>query len=174
MKKLSLLLLVLVLGLSACQTEETIDAEATAEVEEAAAISAHDTYGDALTTEGAVSATTVLADREQYVGKTVKVEGTISEVCQMMGCWLTIQAGDGNNIRVAVPRDDEGKYVYTVPKDISGRHAIVEGTLTEEILTVETQRHLAEEKGEEAPEDLEPISELQMTADGVLIEKAAS
>jgi hypothetical protein len=92
----------------------------------------------------------------------------------MKGCWLTIQAGDGNNIRIAVPRDDEGNYVYTVPKDISGRHVIVEGTLTEEILDVETQRHLAEEKGEEAPEDLEPVSELQMTASGVLIEKVAS
>ena len=160
----------LVFLLAACQTEETLDTEA-AEVEEATAISAHDTYGEALTTEGAVPANTVLADREQYVGKTVKIEGTISEVCQMMGCWLTIQAGDGNNIRVAVPRDDDGKYVYTVPKDISGRHAIVEGTLTEETLTVETQRHLAEEKGEEAPEDLEPIAELQMTASGVLIEK---
>jgi hypothetical protein len=159
------------LGFSACQSEETTDTETTAEVEEAAAISAHDTYGDALTTEGAIPATTVLAEREQYVGKTVKIEGTISEVCQMMGCWLTLQAGDGHNIRVAVPRDEEGNYVYTVPKDISGRHAIVEGTLTEETLDEETQRHLAEEKGEEAPEDLEPISELQLTASGVLIEK---
>ena len=91
----------------------------------------------------------------------------------MAGCWLTLQTGDGNNVRILVARKESGDYAFTVPKDISGRRVVVQGTLAEETLLEGTQRHLAEDAGREVDEEsLEPKTELQLTAQGVLVEKS--
>jgi hypothetical protein len=79
------------------------------------------------------------------------VAGTISEVCQMAGCWLTLQNEAGVAFRVTVPRGEEG-YVFTFPKDVSGRQAVVAGTLAVEETDVATLRHLAEDRGASAEE----------------------
>lgn len=156
------------LTLAACQSEPT-------EVPEAAPLTAslYDSYGEEITDEGAVPAQAVVAEIDQYMGQSVKIEGTVSAVCQMRGCWLTFQTYDGNNIRISVPRDEEGEYVFTVPTDISGRRAVVQGTLEEDTLSPEMQQHLAEDAGEDVDEEeLEPKQELRMTAQGVLVTKA--
>ena len=103
----------------------------------------------------------VAAHAEQYVGAPVRVAGTISEVCQMAGCWLTFQNEAGVAFRVTVPRSDGG-YVWTFPKDVGGRSAVVAGTLTVEETDVETLRHLAEDRGA-AEEELAAITAPERT-----------
>jgi hypothetical protein len=84
-----------------------------------------------------------------------------------------------------VARKEDGGYAFTVPKDISGRRVVVQGTLTEETLSAEMQQHLAEDAGAAhgdagslsaaAPADTAaraPQPEYQVTASGVLVEKA--
>ena len=162
--------LLALLLLSACSTEATNEQAPAAAA--AVALSAYDTYGEAFSDEDALPVQTVIAERNQHIGSTVKVEGTVAEVCQMSGCWLTLQTGDGNNVRILVARKESGAYAFTVPKDISGRRVIVQGTLAEEMLLEGTQRHLAEDAGVEVDEaSLKPKAELQLTAQGVLIEK---
>lgn len=163
---MTLLLVALVFG--ACGTEQATDENADVH-----ASSPYEVYGEAFPDEGAMPVQAVVAEREQYIGKNVKVEGTVAEVCQMAGCWLTLQTGDGNNVRILVARKENGDYAFTVPKDISGRRVVVQGTLDEETLLEGTQRHLAEDAGVEVDEaSLEPKTELQLTAQGVLIEKS--
>ena len=169
MKRHTAVLLILALVVGACGAEQA-DAPAAAATDTA---SPYDVFGEAFSDEGAVPVQAVMAERDQYVGKSVKIEGTVAEVCQMEGCWLTIQAGDGDNVRVLVARKESGEYAFTVPTDISGRRVVVQGTLAEETLLEGTQRHLAEDAGREVDEDtLAPKAELQLTAQGVLIEKS--
>lgn len=90
----------------------------------------YEAFGESITAMDAIPVQAVAAEGSDLVGQTVKVEGTISEVCQMAGCWLTLQAVDGPLVRIDVPRDEAGAYVYTFPKDATGRRAIVAGVLT--------------------------------------------
>ena len=95
-------------------------------------------------------------------GQVVRVEGTVSEVCQMAGCWLTFQTEGGVPFRVSVPKDETGQYAFTFPKDVSGATAVIEGTLAVEETDVATLRHLAEDAGQ-SPEEVAAITEPQQT-----------
>ena len=137
----------------------------------AEAATPYDSYGEAFSAEGAVPVQAVVAERAEYIDQTVTVEGTVAEVCQAKGCWLTLQTGDGNNVRVLVARKESGDYAFTVPTNLSGRRVIVHGTLAEETLLEGTQQHLAEDAGRDVDADaLAPKTELQLTAQGVLVE----
>ena len=168
MKRHAAIYLLLALALGACGSEQAADAPEAAATD---ALTPYDVYGESFSDEGAVPVQAVVAEREEYLGRSVKIEGTVAEVCQMAGCWLTLQTGDGNNIRILVARKEDGNYAFTVPKDISGRRVVVQGMLAEETLLEGTQRHLAEDAGRAVDDEtLAPKTELQMTAQGVLIE----
>ena len=167
MKRHVAIYLLLALALGACGSEQADAPEAAA----TDALTPYDVYGESFSDEGAVPVQAVVAEREAYLGRSVKIEGTVAEVCQMAGCWLTLQTGDGNNIRILVARKEDGNYAFTVPKDISGRRVVVQGMLAEETLLEGTQRHLAEDAGRAVDDEtLTPTTELQVTAQGVLIE----
>ncbi len=166
MKRHTAIYLLLALVLGACGSEQAADAPEATD-----ALTPYDVYGEAFSVEGAVPVQAVVAERHHYLGRAVKIEGTVAEVCQMAGCWLTLQTGDGDNIRILVARKENGDYAFTVPKDISGRRVVVQGMLAEEILLEGTQRHLAQDAGRTVDDQtLVPKAELQVTAQGVLIE----
>ncbi|MFT5142562.1 MAG: hypothetical protein ACI80V_000482 [Rhodothermales bacterium] len=89
----------------------------------------YEAFGEAMTDVDAIPVQAVVAEADQLLGKPVKLEGRIAEVCQGMGCWLSLQVVDGPLVRIDVPRDQDGNYVYTFPKDASGRRAVVSGVL---------------------------------------------
>lgn len=164
-RRLAILLLA-VTALPACQGERPSLPETQA---------LYDTYGAAdVTAAEAVAVDAVLAESAPYLRRTVKVSGTVAEVCQMKGCWLTLDGHHGGDVRIFVAKTDSGAYRFTVPKDISGRHVVVQGWLEAKTLDEETQRHMAEDAGEDVPEELAPRRELQLTADAVLVQKTAS
>ncbi|NNF58298.1 MAG: DUF4920 domain-containing protein [Rhodothermaceae bacterium] len=118
----------------------------------------------------------ILEAPETYDGTPVRVAGTVSEVCQMAGCWLTFQNDEGTPFRVSVPRNDDG-YVFTFPTDVSGQNAVVAGTLTIEETSVETLRHLAEDGGASADEIAAitaPERTFVLSATGARLEGAVS
>jgi hypothetical protein len=114
-------------------------------------------------------------DLGTYQNTVVRVEGTVAKVCQMEGCWLTLQNPTGTPIRVEVPRDEAGEYVYTFPTDLGIAEVIVEGTVTADETSVETLRHFAEDEGR-APEEIDAITEPEqtavLTARGALVKQA--
>ena len=82
-----------------------------------------------------------------YVGKTIQVKGKITEVCQMMGCWMNLADPEtGKLLKIKV---NDGDIVF--PKDSIGKLAIAEGKLVKIELTreqaVEKAKHEAEEQG---------------------------
>jgi hypothetical protein len=94
-----------------------------------------------------VTVAEVLAKPDAYVGTTVQVKGKVTEVCQMMGCWMNIaDPATNKSIRIKV---NEGEIVF--PKDAPGKTAIAEGKLVKLSMTKEQAiaqaRHVAEEQG---------------------------
>ena len=51
-------------------------------------------FGLEFTLDDSIPAGTVLANPDEYVGKTVRVTGKVSDVCQKMGCWMVITDAD--------------------------------------------------------------------------------
>lgn len=87
----------------------------------------------------------VLESPGQYVGKTVQVKGKVTEVCLVMGCWMSLTDADGHLLRVQV--DHEGAIVF--PKSAIGKVAIAEGKLGREELTQKEAIAAAEHEASE-------------------------
>lgn len=103
--------------------------------------------GKPLTLKEAQTVDAIMAAPDKFVGKTVQIKGRISEVCQMMGCWMNIvDPTSGKMLRIKV---NDGEIEF--PKNGSGRMAIAEGTLTKMELSKERAiadaKHEAEEMG---------------------------
>ncbi|MEM1095174.1 MAG: DUF4920 domain-containing protein [Bacteroidota bacterium] len=147
-----------------------------ADVEQAPRPDVYDTYGAAVEETGALPIQAVAAEPDTYMEQNVKVEGTIVKICQMKGCWLTLDIGDGETVRVMVDRTEAGAYAFTFPMDVSGRRVILDGYFEVKTHSVEAQEHLAEDAGK-TPEEIEamnlqPKQQMWITAYGALIEKA--
>lgn len=126
------------------------------------------TFGHKIIKEGAVPAHTVSALMQKQDSLDLKIVGEVKEVCQVKGCWMMIDIGGDEEMRVTF-RD----YEFFVPKDIEGRTAIVEGTVKREITDVATLRHYAEDAGknpEEIAAIVSPEESLVFVADGVILE----
>ena len=86
-----------------------------------------------------------MAKPDKFAGKTVQVKGKVTEVCQMMGCWMDLTDG-GKSIHITV---EDGAIVF--PKESVGKQALAEGKLVKIELTKEQAiaqaKHTAEEQG---------------------------
>lgn len=110
-----------------------------------------DEYGKGVTVAEATPISKILADPDAYVGKKVRIEGKVLDVCPMAGCWMELAEEGGNDgggkLKVKV---DDGVIVF--PMTAKGKLAVAEGTLEAIPMTrekyVEWLQHLAEEKGE--------------------------
>lgn len=98
------------------------------------------TLGKAILLKKSLSLAEVLKNPEKHKDQKLLLEGKISDVCQLKGCWLMLSEGD-RSIRIKF----EG-YSFFVPKDSRGKKARVEGRLLRETLSEEIARHYAEEQ----------------------------
>ena len=57
-------------------------------------------FGDTITQEGATPATNVLANLVGKDSLKIKIEGTIEEVCQKKGCWMNVNIGEGQYMKI--------------------------------------------------------------------------
>ncbi|MCI0624056.1 MAG: DUF4920 domain-containing protein [Acidobacteria bacterium] len=102
------------------------------------------TFGKPLTLKKTLSLQEALQQPAKYQGQKVLLEGKISDVCQMKGCWLMLSDG-GRAIRMKF----EG-YSFFVPRDCRGKKVQAEGRLIQETLSQEMARHYAEEQSAQA------------------------
>jgi hypothetical protein len=107
--------------------------------------------GDPLTLAEPLSIGTLLATPDQYVGETVQVKGKITEVCQMMGCWMMIRDDAGEMVRIKVNDGD-----IEFPKNAAGREAIAEGKFQRFELTKDQAIAAAEHEAEEQDRRFDP------------------
>lgn len=132
------------------------------------------TYGAGVKEAETTSVAKILADPDAYVGKTVRIEGKVADVCPMKGCWMELEEKDGKS-RLKVKVDDG---VIVFPVDAKGKSAVAEGTV--EAIPMDRERyvawltHLAEERGEKL--DASTVGEgpfriLQIRGTGARIEE---
>jgi hypothetical protein len=130
-------------------------------------------YGAGVRVEPALSISELLARPEEWVGRTIRVEGRIGDVCPRRGCWIDIQAADEQSIRFKV---DDGVIVF--PLEAKGKRVSAEGVLTRIELTREEAigwaRHLAEERGEPFDEASVggPMTLYQIQGTGAVVREA--
>ena len=102
--------------------------------------------GKPLTLKTQVPLTELMAQPTQYLDQTIQVRGRITEVCQMMGCWVMLTNDTGAAVRIQVQHG-----VVAFPKDASGRMATAEGKFVKFELTkeeaIDVAKHEAEEQG---------------------------
>lgn len=103
--------------------------------------------GKPLTLASPSTVASVVEQAPRLVGKTVQVKGKVTEVCQMMGCWMALKDIDSDAmLRVKV---NDGDIVF--PKESVGKVAVAEGKLAKFELTREQAlaraKHEAEEQG---------------------------
>lgn len=131
-------------------------------------------YGAGVDLEEVTPIADILGDPDAYLGKTVRIEGGVLDVCPMKGCWIEV-GGEDQKIRVKV---DDGVIVF--PADARGRIAAAQGTVEALELSREDYvrwlAHLAEEKGESFDaESLElgegPFRLVQIRGTGARIEE---
>lgn len=125
-------------------------------------------YGQAFETADAVAAykiPTLLSDTN--IGEMV-VNGNITAVCQMSGCWLEMDLMNGETIYVTFKNDS-----FTIPKDSKGKNATIKGFLSREEISVDMLKRMAAEEGQ-TEEQLaainQPKQEYTFVATGLLFQ----
>lgn len=85
------------------------------------------------------------------------VEGTIQECCQKKGCWMKVDMGNGESMRVTFK-----DYGFFVPMDAGGHTMVMKGVAAYDTLDVDYLRHLAEDAGK-TQEEIDAITEPELS-----------
>jgi Domain of unknown function (DUF4920) len=111
-------------------------------------------YGAGVKLAASTPIADILRDPAPFTGKTVRIEGLISDVCAKRGCWMDV-AGEaaGDKLRFKV---QDGDIVF--PMEAKGRYAIAEGVVAVNELTLEAARDYAKYQAEEAGKPFDPAS----------------
>ena len=102
-------------------------------------------FGADFTMEESIPAAVVLNSPAEYVGKRVRITGTVSDVCQKMGCWMVISDED-KHMRI-MTKDHK----FFVAKDGAGSDCDIEGTIVQREVEPERVEHFKSEQTEGAP-----------------------
>ena len=126
-------------------------------------------FGAIINAENAVTYEDMMVKMANIDSMNMKVTGTVHEVCQKKGCWMTLVSDQPGKPEMRVTFKD---YAFFMPKDLSGKRVVVDGFAYVETTPVDVLRHYAEDAGktkEEIAQITEPKRELSFEAAGVLI-----
>jgi len=132
---------------------------------------AYASFGDKITDENVLAKSEIIETYKNLkVGDTalVKFTTSVNEVCQTKGCWMRLDL-DGDEAMVRFK-----DYGFFMPKNIANKEVIVNGKAYITEMSVEEQRHYAEDAGK-TEEEIAAITEIETTlsfeANGVLVKK---
>jgi len=128
-----------------------------------------DYFGDSISLEGATDVSELPSLMEGKQIAEFKLSGTIQECCQKKGCWMKLDMGKGQMLRVGFK-----DYAFFMPLESTGSKIIMQGMATYDTTTVEALRHYAEDAGKSKDEIAaitEPEVELVFEASGVRLRK---
>ena len=129
------------------------------------AVSAEDTkLGAGVTLKDATPIKALIENPGDYVGKTVRVDGVATAVCQHEGCWLAVApdgAKDAPTVRLKV---EDGVIVF--PVSAKGKKVSAEGVFEE---IAPKDEHGGEAASEHAKHDAKASKKYQIKATGAVI-----
>lgn len=127
-------------------------------------------YGKAITQDNAIDVNDLTGIFDLGANYTGKIKGEVVQVCVKKGCFVSLKReGDAEPIMVRFK-----DYAFFMPQDIVGRTIVVEGAANKKEISVESQKHLAEDAGKSAAEIAQitaPKTSITILADGVVVVK---
>lgn len=167
MKPISLLIICIFL-LNSCKKKTEIPQQKPAEVEK----TSYTSFGDTIIADDAIAAKSMASHyKTMKLGDSInsKMTATVNKVCQAKGCWMTLDLGDDEEVMVKFK-----DYAIFMPKDIGGKEVIINGKAYVTEVSVDEQRHYAEDEGQSA-EEIASITKPKKTysfeANGVLLKQ---
>lgn len=97
-------------------------------------------FGDSISEIGAIAANEVEIQLKNKDSVALKLNGKITDVCQKKGCWMMMDIGNGKTMRVTFK-----DYAFFVPKDASGKTAVIEGYAYTDTISIAQLKHYAED-----------------------------
>jgi hypothetical protein len=124
-----------------------------------------ETFGKGLALKDATPLTSVLSTPSTYEGKTVRVEGVVTSVCEEMGCWLALAPTDVKGDQTLIIQVEHGVVVF--PLSAKGRRAAAEG-IVQRVGSRES-RAAAEEHARQEGKSAADAGKWQIKATGALL-----
>lgn len=163
MKQIGILIFTLSLTYCVSCTQQTEETEKNTSVESGLY------FGDSINSTGAVESSTLVTAMGTKDSLPIKLSGKILDVCQKKGCWMEVDAGGGQTMRVSFK-----DYGFFVPKDAAGKIAVMDGFAKIDTISIEELKHYAEDAGKSKAE-IEKITapeiEISYEAYGVIIKE---
>ena len=130
------------------------------------AVSAQDTkLGTGVTLKESTPIRALVEKPADYVGKTVRVDGVATAVCESMGCWLAVTADEhGSDAKTVRLKVEDGVIVF--PLSAKGKKVSAEGVF-EEIAAKD--EHGSEAAAEHAKHNPSASKKYQIKATGAII-----
>ena len=162
------ILVVLLVLISSCKAQETKH-KVVAKAQSAKELTS---FGDKILADSSISSLEMM---KKYDGMAVadtlrsKFTGLVKEVCQAKGCWMKVELDGGEEAMVRFK-----DYGFFMPKDIAGKEVIINGYAFVEEMSVEDQKHYAEDGGkskDEIAKITQPKKTFGFLADGVLLKE---
>lgn len=127
------------------------------------------TYGNEVKADGALPVSELPKLIKDDQPKTVKVQGTVTDVCPKMGCWLALEMPDKSTVFVKMK-----DYGFFVPTALKGHTVVMDAEAKVLKTSVEELKHYAEDaKKSQAEIDAikAPKEEIRLTASGITVVK---
>jgi hypothetical protein len=129
-----------------------------------AGAAAEEKLGAGVTLTQATPISAIVASPKDYAGKTIRIDGVATAVCQAMGCWLAVSESDKKDaptIRLKV--DDNGPIKF--PMSAKGKKVSAQGTFD----AIGGDAHGKEAASEHAKHDAKASTDYQIAATGAVI-----
>lgn len=122
----------------------------------AATVSAADEtkLGAGVTLKEATPIQSILDKPADFVGKTVRIDGTATAVCEEMGCWLAVSTGEGPDAKTIRLKVEHGAGIV-FPISAKGKQVSAEGVF-EKVSTAEDKEAAGEHAKHEAAAKQDP------------------
>ena len=129
-------------------------------------LSAEETkIGAGVTLSEATPISAIVNSPKEFAGKTVRVDGVATAVCEAMGCWMAIAENDKKDApTVRLKVEHEGAIVF--PMSAKGKNVSAQGTF---VAIGAADAHGKEAASEHAKHDAKASTEYQITATGAVI-----
>ena len=129
------------------------------------AAAAEEKIGAGVTLGQATPISAIVASPKDFAGKTVRVDGVATAVCEAMGCWMAIaESGKAGAPTIRLKVEHEGAIKF--PMSAKGRKVSAQGTF--EAIGGQDS-HAKEAAAEHAKQDARASEDYQITATGAVI-----
>jgi hypothetical protein len=120
--------------------------------------------GEGVTLQQATPIADLVSRPADFVGKKVRVDGTVDAVCQNMHCWMDLKDAEGRSVRFKV---EDGVIVF--PVSAKGKRASAEGTFEKVDAAADAAHHAEHADGKEADHDHGTPASYRVKATGALV-----